>query len=485
MNLRPSSSTSDRGKVSAAVVSPRFPGLTAYQIRPGLPTRDSALYNIAMSAHGFADFLEQLQAQGRLLRKDAPIPRHEIGDQLADSGPIATLLTQVGDAPTPLILGVFSSFESILQAFRTSNFEEASVRVGELASGPKGGTWLERLGANRVAPTQRFQPKVVRTGPSQQIIRLGRDVDLRDLPLPLFFADEQFPALTAGRLLTKRPSDDRLHVGRYDFRVVDSNRLAACWAPSSEPAGLLTEYRRQGERMPVAVAFGGEPVDLLAAMAPLPPSVDVLEWTGGLRGAPCELVAGRSVGFPVPADAELVIEGTIDPSEPFVDPGSGLDEMGQPRPLRPGAVVQVEAVTHRPTPLFPALLPEEKGLIHRALGRIFLPWLRQELPALVDLEFPDFGGDRVWAFASIDPTYPGQASQFAHAFWGLTSMLPVRYLVIVGDRVDVHNPKEVWQAVATHAVPASDVRLADVPPDAFLRDPLPGRMVLDATRSCP
>ena len=438
-----------------------------------------------MSAHGFADFLEQLQAQGRLLRKDDPVPRHEIGNRLAQSEPIATLLTHVDNAQMPLILGVFSSIESILQAFRSSNFEEAAVRVGELASDSKGGTWLERLGANRAAPAQRFQPKFVRTGPSQQIVRLGRDVDLRDLPAPLFFAREQFPALTAGRLLAKRPGDDRLHVGRYDLRVVDSNRLAACWDPSSEPARLLTEFRRRGEKMPVALAFGGEPVDLLAAMAPLAPSVDVLEWTGGLRGVPCELVAGRSVGFPVPADAELVIEGNIDPSESFVDPGSGLDEMGQPRPLRPGPLVQVEAVTHRPTPLFPALLPEEKGLIHHALGRIFLPWLRRELPALVDLEFPDFGGDRVWAFASIDPTYSGQAAQFAHAFWGLTSMLSVRYLVIVDDRVDVHAPEEVWQAVATHAVPASDVRLADVPPDAFLRDPLPGRMVLDATRSRP
>ena len=457
--------------------------MTAYQIRAGLPTRDSALYNIAMSAHGFADFLEQLQAQGRLLRKDAPIPCHEIRDRLAESEPIATLLPHVDDAQMPLILGAFSSIESILQALRTPNFEEATSRIGALTSDPKGGTWLERLGANRASPAQRFQPKGVRTGPSQQIIRLGRDVNLRDLPIPLFFADERYPALTAGRLLAKRPGDDRLHVGRYDLRVIDFNRLVACWAPSSNPARLLAEYRRRGEKMPVAIAFGGEPVDLLAAMAPLAPSVDVLEWTGGLRGTPCELVAGRSVGFPVPADAELVIEGTIDPSESFVDPGSGLDEMGQPRPLRPGPVVQVEAVTHRPTPLFPALLPEEKSLIHRALGRIFLPWLRQELPGLVDLDFPDFGGDRVWAFASIDPTYSGQACQFAHAFWGLNSMLPVRYLTIVDDCVDVHNPKEVWQAVATHAVPVSDVRLADVPPDAFLRDPLPGRMVLDATPS--
>ncbi|NQU37985.1 MAG: UbiD family decarboxylase, partial [Actinobacteria bacterium] len=433
-----------------------------------------------MSSHGFADFLEQLQADGRLARREEPVGRQvEIGAEAGKVGPCALLYTDVTGALFPLILGVFSFPEGIVAAFRASSLEETAARMDELLARGKAGTWLERLGGDRSLTLQKYQPKTLRTGPSQQIVHLGRDVDLSGLPAPTFHGDEEYPALTAGRLITKGPDRSHLHVGRHDFRIIDSGRLVACWHPSSQPARLLAYYRRRGESMPVALAFGGEPIDLLTAMAPLPRRTDVFDLTGYLRGNPCELIPGRRVDLPVPADAELVIEGTIDPGEPFADAGSGLDAMGQLRALRHSPVVHVEAVTHRPTPLFPSLLPSEKGPIHRALVRAFLPFLRHELPGLSDLEFPAFGGDRVWAFASIDKTYAGQGGQFANTFWGLPKMLPVRYLVIVDEDVDVSNSDEVWAAVSAHAAPSTDARLGDVPPDEFLYDQSPGRMVLD------
>ncbi len=437
-----------------------------------------------MSSHGFADFLEQLQADGRLVRVDQSVQRRlEIAAKADEAAPKAVLFTNVCEASIPLIAGIFSSSESVLAALRTSSFGEAAARIDQVLDQGNGQTWLDRLGGNRTVPLRKYQPKTVRTGPSQQIVQLGRDVDLHRLPVPTLHADEEFPALTAGRLISRGPGDERLHVGRCDFRVTAGDRLAACWRPSSAAARLFAHYRRRGEGMPVAIAFGGEPVDLVAAMAPLGEGADVLELTGYLRGHPCELVAGRCVDLPVPSDAELIIEGVIDPQEPLVDPGSGLDAMAEPRRLRPGAVVRVEAVTHRPTPLFPTLLPGEKAAIHRALGRVFLPLLRRALPGLSDLALPAFGGDRVWAFASIDQTYAGQAGQFAQAFWGLAEMVAVRFLVIVDDDVDVHTADEVWHAVAAHAAPATDVNMGAGPPDAFLRDPPPGRMYFDATRS--
>lgn len=457
-----------------------------YHIGAGLPTSGPALYNIAMSSHGFADFLEQLQAAGRLVRVDQPVQRRlEIGSRADQTAPKACLFTNVHESTIPLITGIYSSSESVLGVFQASSFAEAAARIDQILAPGTGETWLERLGANRTSPLRKCQPKIVRNGPSQQIVHLGRDVDLTQLPVPTFHGDETFPVLTAGRLICQWPAGERRHVGRYDFRTIAVDRLVACWPPSSVAARLFAQYERRGESMPVAIAFGGLPVDLLAAMGPLAAGADAFELAGYLQGHACELVSGRCVGLAIPADAELVIEGFIDPKEPLADPGSGLDAMGQLGRLRPGPVVRVEAITHRPTPLFPTLLPSEKATIHRALARVFLPFLRQELPALNDLAFPAFGGDRVWAFASIDQTYAGQAGQFAQTFWGLADMLPVRFLVIVDDQVDVHNAEEVWSAVAAHAAPATDVRLGDVPPDAFLRDPPPGRMFFDATRSLP
>ena len=457
--------------------------LPDYHNRDGLPTLASALYNIAMSSHGFADFLERLQTDGRLVRRDEPVQKElEAGAEANEAAPQAALFTDVSDARFPLILGVFSSQERILAAFRASSSDEVAARIEEMGGCENGKSWLERLSGDRPNSLRKNQPKSLRTGPSQQIVHLGRDVDLDALPTPTFHSDEECPALTAGRLITRGPDGGHLYVGCHDFRVIDSRQLVACWRPSSKPARLLAHYGRRGESMPVAIAFGGEPADLLIAMAPLPRRTDVLELTGSLRGSPCEMIQGRCVDLPVPADAELVIEGTIGPHEPCAEAGSGLDAMGQLRRLQPGPLVRVETVTHRPTPLFPSFRPGEKGCIHQVLAKAFLPFLRAELPSLCKLEFPVFGGDRLWAFASIDKTYPGQASQFAKAFWGLSKMLPVRYLVIVDEDVDLGNSDEVWRAVASHAAPNPDVCVTDSIPDEFRHDEPPGRMVFDATR---
>jgi UbiD family decarboxylase len=127
-------------------------------------------------------------------------------------------------------------------------------------------------------------------------------------------------------------------------------------------------------------------------------------------------------------------------------------------------------------------LPAESRVLRQSLATVFLPFLRTELSGLIDLRFPSFGGAQRWAFASIDRTYPGQGMQFANAFWSLPRMIDVRYLVIVDEDVDVGDSDAVWAAVSAHAAPAIDVRLADVPPNEFLDDQSPGRMVFDATR---
>lgn len=435
-----------------------------------------------MSSHAFADFLEQLQAEGQLVRHDAPVQkRGEASAKAEEIAPRSVLFTDVAGSQFPLVLGVYSSEERVFAAFNASSAEEIAARIEEITAGEKGISWLERLSGDRSTLLRKYRPRSIRTGPSQQIVQLGSDVDLGSLPAPTFHSGEECPPLTSGRLIVRAPDSDRLHVGVYDFRVIDSNRLVACWPPSSEPARFLAGYSRRGETMPVAIAYGGAPADLLTAMAPLPHGTSTLELCGYLRGTACELIQGRQVVLPVPADAELIIEGTMTPGE-CAEAGSGLDAMGQLRCLQPGPVIHVQAVTHRSPPLFSAFVPGEKASIHRVLAKAFLPLLRAELPDLCELAFPAFGGDRVWAFASIDKTYSGQAKRFAHAFWGLSHMLPVRYLVVVDADVDVGCPKEVWRAVAAHAAPALDIRMSDSIPDQYICDQPPGRMAIDATR---
>jgi len=435
-----------------------------------------------MSSHNFADFLEQLQAAGQLDRITDPVRAELEAARRAAESPRALLLGQVADRDVPLAVHLFATPERVCRAFRAAALDEPAARLAQALEGGEPGSWLDRLAGDRPGGWKKSHPRIVRSGPCQQIVRLGGDVDLARLPAPTLLVEGEAAWISAARLVTRPPGEDRLHVGRYDFRVTGRAELAACWAPYQEPARILAEYRRRGQPMPVAIVLGGDPLDLLVASGPLEAAADVFSLAGYLKGSPCELVAARRIDLPVAADAEIVLEGSIDPNRPAIEPGWTIDAIGQPRLLRPAPAVQIDALTHRVTPVFPAILPGmEARTVNRCLVQVFLPLLRRQLTGLVDLELPAFGAGRLWALASIDKTYPGQARQFAKAFWSLPQMVPARFLVVVDHQVDVHQPEEVWAAVSRHTSPSAGVEFAESPPEAFLAEPAPGRMLLDAT----
>ncbi|MGI6417713.1 MAG: UbiD family decarboxylase domain-containing protein [Thermoguttaceae bacterium] len=451
-------------------------------VRPACPWLPRPRTMACMSSHNFADFLEQLQASGQLDRITDTVRAELEAARRAAESPQALLLGEVADRDFPLAVHLFATPERVCRAFRAAALDEPAGRLAQALEGGEPGSWLDRLAGDRPASFKKAHPRMVRSGPCQQIVRLGGDVDLARLPAPTLLVEGESAWISAARLVTRPPGEDRLHVGRYDFRVTGRAELAACWAPYQEPARILAEYRRRGQPMPVAIVLGGDPLDLLVASGPLDAAADVFSLAGYLKGSPCELVAARRIDLPVPADAEMVLEGSIDPNRPVIEAGWAVDAMGQPRPLRPAPAVRVEALTHRVTPVFPAILPGmEARTINRSLAQVFLPLLRRQLTGLVDLELPTFGAGQIWALASIDKTYPGQARQFAKAFWSLPQMVPARFLVVVDHQVDVHQAEEVWTAVSRHTSPAAGIELAEAPPEAFLAEPSPGRMLFDAT----
>ena len=259
------------------------------------------------------------------------------------------------------------------------------------------------------------------------------------------------------------------------------------------PARLLGEYRRRGEWMPLAVVLGGDPAGLLAAVAPLPPEADARALAGLFRGKPLELVACRSVDLEVPAEAEIVIEGSIDPLEPPSDAGPLCTPVGYYGRRRPAPLMHVSALTHRANPIYPAMVsgspPHEACVIARVLKRIFLPLVKLAIPELVDYDLPEFGAARHWLLVSIRKTYAGQARRVAQAVWGLSALMFSKLLVIVDEELDVHDHRQIWSAVATRADPGRDVFFQQGPPDPW--DPaapavgLASRMAIDATVKLP
>ena len=433
---------------------------------PRLPICEPYYYNARMAYQNLAEFLDDLAQSGELVRVESPIApileAAEIANRLTEMGGPAALFASPGDCEVPLVVNLLGTDARICRALGVGSLEEARQAIFELVSprGPEG--WIERIKTGpSISALDGLLPKTVRTAGCQQVVRLGSDVDLGELPVPQSLPEESGRTLTAGQVFTADLDSPLPHVGRYDLRVVDRDRMAVIWHPHDAPTSQLADYRRQDKRMPVAVALGGDPAGLLAAMTPQVSPSDVLALAGYFRKKPCELVACRTVALSVAADAEMVIEGYIDPSEPPIDIGPVCTPSGHYTALPPQPVIHVTALTQRTNPVLPAMTagapPTEQTVIARAMQRVLLPLVQMAVPALVDYDLPGFGAARHLAFVSIRKTAAGQARSVAGTLWGLPALAFTRLMVIVDEDVDVYDPSAVWAAVALNTDPARDV----------------------------
>ncbi|MEE9602762.1 MAG: UbiD family decarboxylase, partial [Thermoguttaceae bacterium] len=377
---------------------------------------------------------------------------------------------------------------------RALNAETLDEVAGRIAAPTQPEGWFGTITTSPdVAPPATAKPRNVQTGPCQQILNLGSDVDLRRLPLITSASLETAPSITAAVLLTAESNSRRPLAGSWDMQVLGPDRLGVFWSDHDEPARLLGEYVRRGEKMPIATVLGGDPAVLLAARALLPPTADILSLAGLLRERPLDLVPCRGVDLQVPADAEIIIEGYIDPSEPTVEAGPLCMPSGYCTTPRPVPLMQVTAITHRANPVYPAIVPgqppNEACVIDRALGRIFLPLVRLAIAELVDFDLPQFGAARHWAVLSIRKSHAGQARRVASAAWGMRQFMFAKVLVVVDEDVDVHDQQQVLAAISAEVDPARDVFSQQGPPDPF--DPvfeqhgLGSRLAIDATAKLP
>ena len=448
-----------------------------------------------MSYRCLADFLEDLGHAGELTRVDDPVdPALEIAEmasQAAKLGGAAILFGDVQGHDLPVLCNLLATEGRICRALGIRSLDETTERIDRLldASEPEG--WFERLksGVQPVVLTS-VMPRQVKSAACQQIVRLGGDIDLGELPMLQVAPEEVGRSITAAAVFSAEPDSHRPVVGRFGLQPLDNSRLAICWAAHDDHARLLSDYRVREQQMPVAIVLGGDPALLLAAAAPLPPGGDVCAMAGLLREKPLDVVACRSVDLQVPAEAEIVLEGFVDPTQPPVTAGPFCGPTGHLTLPRPAPVMQVTTLTHRANPIFTAMIPgqppHEACTMDRAMQRVFLPLTRLAMPELVDYDMPEFAAARHWATVSIRKTYPGQGRRAAHAAWGLPPIRFAKMLVVVDCDVDVHDRDQVLAAVSANMNPARDVLIEQGPSDpldpAAPTDALGQKMAVDATR---
>jgi 4-hydroxy-3-polyprenylbenzoate decarboxylase len=253
--------------------------------------------------------------------------------------------------------------------------------------------------------------------------------------------------------------------------VLGPQLLAMHWQRHKVGAAHWRDMAARGEQMPVAIVLGGDPPSIYSASAPLPPNIDEYVFAGFLRRRPVPLVKAVTVDLMVPAEAEIVIEGVIDPAEPLVTEGPFGDHTGFYSLADQYPAVHVTAITSRQRPVYPTTIvgrpPMEDFYLGHATERIFLPLLRLTVPEIVDYHMPAYGIFHNLVFVSIDKQYPGQAWKVMNALWGMGLMSLAKLIVVVDRDVNVRNADEAWWVALNHIDPERDVRFTMGPIDVL------------------
>jgi 4-hydroxy-3-polyprenylbenzoate decarboxylase len=243
------------------------------------------------------------------------------------------------------------------------------------------------------------------------------------------------------------------------------------WQRHKVGAAHWREMAERGEKMPVCIAIGADPASMYSASAPLPPTVDEFLFAGFLRRDHVSLVKALTCDLEVPAEADFVLEGYIDPAEALVPEGPFGDHTGFYSLADLYPQVHVTAVTMRKAPVFPATIvgrpPMEDFYLGHATERIFLPLLKLTVPEIVDYHMPAEGIFHNLVFVSIDKQYPGQAQKVMNALWGQGLMSLAKVLVVVDKWVNVRNPQEAWWVALNNLDPERDVRFTMGPVDVL------------------
>lgn len=439
-------------------------------------------------------FLDALEDADELHVVDAPVSPileiTEIVDRVVEAGGPALLFRNVEGCDVPLVINLFGTERRMAMALGVDDLDEPAHRIEKLLdlSMPEG--LLGKLGRLRdLKDLASTPPKHVRQGPVQEVVKTGDEVDLlRDLPIMQCWPEDGGRYITLPQVITRDPETGRRNVGMYRLQVFDGRTLGMHWQIHKHGAEQEESAARQGRRIEVAVALGGDPVLTYAASAPLP-GVDEYVFAGFLRQDNVELVRGVTVELDVPAHAEIVIEGWVDPDErrtegPFGD-HTGYYSLADEYP-----VLHVTAVTHRKRPVYPSIIvgipPQEDDWLGKASERIFLPLLKFQLPELVDLSMPFEGVFHSCVIASISKRYPKHAFKVANALWGLGLMSLAKLVVVVDDDVDVQDYREVAWRAFNNVDWQHDIQVVQGPVDSLDHSSYQlnwgGKVAVDATR---
>jgi len=427
------------------------------------------------------EFMAALEKKGLLKRIKAEVDPYleiaEITDRVSkEKGArnTALLFENVKGTKMPVLTNALGSMERMAMGLGVASIDDIGKRVREMADptqlfpGP-GSNFMEKLSVlPKLGEISNYFPKTVKKAPCQEVVIEGADVDLSKFPVLTCWPDDGGPFITLPMVATVDPVTNITNLGMYRLQVFDKVSTGMHWHKHKDGARHYMHYEGIGKRMECAVAIGGDPATIYAATAPLPPVVGEYLFAGFIREKPLEVVQCKTVDIRVPAHAEIVLEGYVEPGErrmegPFGD-HTGYYSLADLYP-----VFHVTCITHRKDAIYPATIvgrpPQEDAYIGKATERIFLPLLQMVSPDILDMDLPVEGVFHNNVIVKIKKRFPGHAKKAMNTIWGTGMLMLSKFVIVVDEDVDVHDYSEVAWKVMNHVDPRRDTVIMDGPLD--------------------
>ena len=440
----------------------------------------------------FIKFLEKKKELVRIHAEVDPILEiTEITDRVSKKQGPALFFEHVKGSNVPVVMNLFGSYQRMSWALGMKDFNDIGEKFASLLKvEPNLGLRQKLEALYELYKLTAAKPKIVKKAPCQEVVE--ENGSLLDYPILQCWPDDSGRFITLPLVITKDPESGKQNMGMYRMQVYNDNTTGMHWHTHHDGAVNFRRSSKLGKRTEVAVALGGDPATIYAATAPLPYGIEELFFAGFLRGKPVEVVRGVTVDLMVPARAEIVFEGYVEPGEERVEGPFG-DHTGYYSVAANYPVFYVTCITRRRKALYPATIvgkpPMEDCYMGKATERIFLPFIKMQLPEIIDINLPLEGVFHNCALISIEKAYPMHARKVMNAIWGLGQMMFTKFIFVFDKDVDVQNPSEAAWKSFNNVDPARDLLIVEGPLDVLDHSsnrPVYGaKMGIDATKKWP
>tara|TARA_B100001179_G_scaffold228171_1_gene211846 strand:- start:204 stop:1673 length:1470 start_codon:yes stop_codon:yes gene_type:complete len=446
------------------------------------------------------DFIKLLEKKGELKRISTEVDPYlevtEISDRVLRTGGPALLFENPKGSSVPLLVNLFGNSRRIALAMGQEDIDGLRD-VGKLLAFLKEPTppsgwkdvWQKLPSYKQVL---NVSPNVKKSAECQDVVIEAGDVDLSMFPLQTCWPGDVAPLVTWPLVITRGPQKERQNLGIYRMQPIARNKLIMRWLSHRGGALDFKDWQKKypREAFPVSVAIGADPATILATVTPVPDTLSEYAFAGLLRGSKTDVVKSLTNDLQVPASAEIVLEGVIEPGE-FADEGPYGDHTGYYNEIEQFPVFTIKRITHRKDPIYHSTStgrpPDEPAMLGMALNEVFVPLLQKQFPEIVDFYLPPEGCSYRMAVVSIKKQYPGHAKRIMMGIWSfLRQFMYTKFVVVVDDDINIRQWEDVIWAITTRMDPVRDTVLMENTPIDYLdfASPVSGmgsKMGFDAT----